>query len=184
MVSMSTATYLEFFAQAPDLPAGMSMPQDSRTRGADPGDQAFHRFGGLHAGLARWHASDGPISRLIDIRAAFPDATAARNYARAVLQEQMENMLVIKQAPLVGSECVVVGGRFPGMFRSDDGHTSFCYLFTVGPVWVKLSAADYSNSRMTLEMVHGIAQNIERRITSASPGAMPADRGPVAAKSW
>jgi len=167
MTSMSDEAYLDLFVQTSDLPAGMTMPQDSRTRGADPGD-AFRQCGGTHAGLARWASDDGPISRLIDIRAVFPDARAATDYARAVQHAQMENMPTIPDAPISGENCIVVGGRFPDPFGGA-GHTSVCYLFTVGPVWVKLFAADYRNARMDVPMVHAIAENIARRIATTLP---------------
>ncbi len=170
MASISDETYLDLFVQTSDLPAGMTMPQDSRTRGADPGDAAFRQCGGTHAGLARWASDDGPINRLIDIRAVFPDARAATDYARAVLREQVENMPAIPDAPTAGENCVVVGGQFPDLLFGRAGHTSVCYLFTVGPVWVKLFAADYGNDRMSAPMVHAIAQNIARRIAAALPG--------------
>ncbi len=168
MATMSDEMYRSLFAQTSDLPAGMTMPQDSRARGADPGDDAFRQYGGTHAGLTRWESDSGPINRLIDIRAVFPDARAATDYARAALHAQMEGMPAIPDAPTVGENCVVVGGRFPDPFGGA-GHTSVCYLFTVGPVWVKLFAADYSNTLMIVPMVHGIAQNIARRIAAALP---------------
>ena len=178
MTGVSDEAYLNLFAQASDLPTGMTMPQDSRTRGADPGDAAFRQYGGTHAGLARWHSESGPINRLIDIRATFPDAQAATNYYHAVLREQMENMPAIPDAPKVGSNCIVVGGNFPDMFGSA-GHTSVCYLFTVGPVWVKLFAADFGDARMTVPMIQAIAQNIARRIEATLP-----ESGEQKAKPW
>src|SRR5437763_1970416 len=110
MATMNDETYLSLFAQVSDLPTGMTMPQDSRTRGADPSDAAYQQYSGIKMGLARWGSDNGPINRLIDIRALFPSAEAATNYFHAALFVQMEDMLEIPDAPKAGSNCVVVGG--------------------------------------------------------------------------
>jgi len=157
--------YLQLFLEAADLPAGMTRHQDSRTRGADPGDQAFAQYGGLQSGLARWGGGAGhPIDRLIDIRWLFPAEGAATAYHQATLQTNAEGMPPLASAPSVGQTCRVFGGTVEMLGTRV---TSYLYLFTVGPAAVKLYLAEAADAQLPLELVTSIAQRIPPRITAA-----------------
>src|SRR5581483_2489439 len=127
------------FLQAVDLPSGMTMPQDDRSGGPDPGDAHFARFGGLKAGLARWHSPDGPAGRLIDIRWLFPDERAAADYHRTTLAANAEGLPAVPGAPPAGEECHVFGGLLlDPATRAMLGDRAtpmarYLYLFRVGP---------------------------------------------------
>ncbi len=105
MPEAASIDLLACFLQAADLPAGMTMPQDNRTSGPDPSDQQFARFGGLRAGLARWHSPDGPAGRLIDIRWLFPDERSAAGYHRATLAVNAEGLSEAPAAPARSAMC-------------------------------------------------------------------------------
>src|SRR5207302_832568 len=150
---------------------GMTLQQDSRTRGPDPGDIAFARFGGVGSGLARWQGlPDGAIDRLIDIRWLFPTVEAARAYHRATLAANAEGCPTVSGAPAVGTDCVVAeGGSTAGAMMqaitgTAEAFVSFFYLFTAGPVVVKLYANQAPHGELSLEAMHALAARIPPRI--------------------
>jgi hypothetical protein len=145
----------------------MTMTQDSRGRGADPGDTAFGQHGGLDSGGAVWHGPQiAPIFRLVDIRWVFPSVEAATAYHRETLWANAEHTAPVPNAPVVGTDCHVFGGLFEPL-GPGTGLTSYFYLFTVGPVVVKLYAADFDGRSLRPELLTPIAQNIVRRISAA-----------------
>ena len=164
------------FLQQTDIPYPAEFAQDSRTRGADPDDTAFVRFGGLASGLARWQGQVGaPFDRLIDIRWLFPSESAASAYHQATLTTNAEGCPFVSGAPSAGSECAVAdgGGQAAGMFAAITGRqesfASFFYLFRVGPVVVKLYANQQPGNQFTVADLHQIAARIPPRISAAFP---------------
>jgi hypothetical protein len=200
MADAAAIDLLACFLQAADLPAGMTMPQDNRASGPDPSDQHFSRFGGLKAGLARWHSPDGPAGRLIDIRWLFPNERAAADYHRTALAVNAEGLPEVPAAPPAGDECRVYGGLLlDPATRAMLGDRAtpmarYLYLFRVGPVVTKLFMADVNDKGLTAELAGEIARNAAAR-TDAALRAAGIERGrggvasaggdsPGGARSW
>lgn len=161
--------YDNLYLQDGDLPPGMTMTQDSRGRGADPGDTAFRQHGGLDSGGTVWHGPQtAPVFRLVDIRWVFPTAQAAMAYHRQTTGANSEGTAEVRGAPAVGTDCHVFGGLFEPL-GPGTGITSYFYLFTVGTVVVKLYAADFDGRSLRPDLLTPIAQKIVQRI-SASTG--------------
>lgn len=164
---------LACFLQATDLPDGMTMPQDNRGGGPDPGDTHFARFGGLQAGLARWHSPDGPAGRLIDIRWLFPDERAAADYHRTTLATNSEGLPEVAAAQPAGNECHVYGGLLlDPTTRALLGDRAtpmarYLYLFRIGPIVTKLFIADVNEKGLTPELAGEIARNAAARSEAA-----------------
>jgi hypothetical protein len=151
----------------------MQLGQDSRLRGADPGDAAFVQCGGQWSGLAAWNGPEtAPVSRLVDIRWVFPSSDAAIAYHRATLQTNSEGLPTVAGAPAVGSECHVFGGttRDP-VFGVEI--TSLMYVFRAGSVVAKLYVAEgdratQAGTRLSLELARAHAERVLKRIESAT----------------
>src|SRR5205823_13622071 len=85
--------FLALFLEAPDLPDGLTLTDDSRDQGVDSADRAFEEYGGLKSGLRVWRGRLGdPVDQLVDIRWLFPSAQAADAYHRATLLSNSEGM--------------------------------------------------------------------------------------------
>ncbi len=189
MVTGNTLDLLSTFLQAADLPAGMSMPQDDRARGPDPGDLYFGRFRGLQAGLARWHSPDGPAGRLIDIRWLFADERSASDYHRTTLSTNSEGLPEAADAPSAGDECRIFGGLYidPALRAMIGDKTTpmarYLYVFRVGPVVAKLFIADTNEAGLMPELAGGIARNAAARI-KAGLGSTGGTPDPVSRSWW
>ncbi|MFN8633020.1 MAG: hypothetical protein U0893_04130 [Chloroflexota bacterium] len=167
-----SARYDRLFLDSTDVPAGLTMTQDSRGRGPDHGDASFWKYGGIASGMAVWHGpEDAPIHRLVDVRWVFPTPEAATEYVHETMAASSEGLPLFGTDPLIGTACQVFGGS-PDVLGSGDGLTAFCYLLTVGPVVVKLYAADFDGASLRAEMLYPIAQRIVQRL-SADPVDTP-----------
>ena len=182
---MDEKTYLELFLDNNNLPNSMSRVQDSRTRGADPGDSVFVRCRGEHSGMAAWMGPNTePVWRLVDIRWVFPTEANAIEYHRTTLNINSEGQPLIPDAPKVGTDCYVFGldNAFDVMTYEISGRketiTQFYYIFRVANVVVKLyiaegeMAAQYGK-KLTVNMVKQIAEGIVPRIEAKSRGQKP-----------
>ncbi len=165
--------YLATFLAAEDFPSGFKLMQDDRVRGPDPSDTAFARLGGLLSGLARWAPDDpvhAPINRVIDIRWLFPTAAAATSYHRATLQANAEGMPLVPGAPAAGADCHAfrwdLGRQAAQLFGGYEPAYTCMYLFTVGPVVVKLFAAG-NGEHPTIAETYALAGRIPHRVAGA-----------------
>lgn len=176
---MDEKTYLELFLDKKDLPKGMSRVQDSRTRGADPGDSAFVRCRGEHSGMAAWMGPDTrPVWRLVDIRWVFPTEADAAEYHRTTLNINCEGQPLIADAPKVGTDCYVFGldNAFDPITYEISGRketiTQFYYIFRVANVVVKLFVAEGGRAaqhgqKLTVGMVKQIAERVVSGVDAA-----------------
>src|SRR5439155_14723670 len=64
-------------------------------------------------------------------------------------------------APAVGQDCQVFGGSISLASVTISG---YIYLFTVGPVGVKLYVAEGRSGQLSLDLVHRIAEKAAARI--------------------
>jgi hypothetical protein len=156
------ALYLE----ADDLPGNLTLVQDSRGQGSDPGDYAFGGCDGVHAGLRVWlgEATD-TVWRLVDIRFVFPDAERAAAYHAERLLANSEGNPSVDDAPVIGDECHVFGGTRSIGF-ADLKMTTYFYIVRVENVVVKLYVAQGVEARkpLVLEQVRRIADRIVVRV--------------------
>jgi hypothetical protein len=168
---------VDLFLQAEDFPAGMTLPQDDRTRGPDADDPAFARYQGVAAGLARWQGPSGsPLTRVIDIRWLFPSAALASGYHQETLRSNAEGLPDVVGAPTVGTAGHLYGGRLGDpMLRmisgKDEAFARYIALFTVGPVVVKLFVADLNDLGLPVPQVHALAMRAAVRIERLLPSA-------------
>jgi hypothetical protein len=161
---MSDDTYRSLYLERGDLP-GMRLTQDSRDKGADPGDKAFNELGGLKSGMVVWMGdNDAPVWRVADIRWVFPTVTAAKKYHEAQLQKNSEGENEADQWAPVGSECHVFGGT--RNFQSVR-MTHYFYIFRKGRTVVKLYVAQGPNvqgQKLTPDVVKPIADKVAARV--------------------
>jgi hypothetical protein len=141
LLGLDEQTYLALFLDESDLPE-LGKVQDSRAHGADPGDDAFPRHGGLFGGFQAWMAGYGAVVwRVVDIRWVLPTPAEASAYHRERLRANSEGLAALSGSPLVGSQCVVYGGTQPTPIDPSITMTTFFYVFRVENVVVKLFLA-------------------------------------------
>jgi hypothetical protein len=161
---MADDTYRSLYLERGDLP-GMRIAQDSRDKGADPGDSAFREHGGLKSGMVVWTGdSDAPVWRVADIRWVFPSVSAAKKYHEAQLGKNSEGEGEADRWAPVGSDCHVFGGT---RTMSNVRMTHFFYIFRKGRTVVKLYVAQgpgVQGQKLTPDMVKPIADKIASRV--------------------
>lgn len=164
MQSITDQNYLQLFLETREVPAGLQLTQDSRMRGSDPNDEIFRRCFGLRSGLIAWQAPiNSVIERIVDIRWVFPNEDMARAYHQQTLQSNSENMPYIQNAPQVGTECYVFGGRIDmGLAQI----TSYIYLFRVKTVVIKFYVAQGEGQNLPLSNIASLAQNAFVRVSN------------------
>lgn len=164
MQSLTDQNYLQLFLEVRELPTGLQLTQDSRMRGSDPNDETFRRCFGLRSGLVAWQAPIGStIERIVDIRWVFPSEDMAATYHQQTLQTNCENMPYIQNAPSVGTECYVFGGRIDmGLTQI----TSYIYLFRVKTVVVKFYVAQGEGQNLPINNITTLAQNAFNRVSA------------------
>lgn len=156
-----------------DLPSTLQMVQDERDRGPDPDDDQFNALGGLHSGFCIWLAEhDQSLWRVVDIRFVFPDDAAAALYHRKRLAQNSESMPPVPDAPLVGQECQVFGGKIRGDLGGQQFEiTNYIYVYRVGRVVVKLFAAQGMQASQPL-LPAGIVPTAERIVELIKANAL------------
>jgi hypothetical protein len=164
MQTINDQAYSQLFLEARELPPNLQLVQDSRTRGADPGDEWFRHCGGQRSGMVAWQSPVASvIERVVDIRWVFPTEEMASTYHSQTVQVNSENMPYIQNAPPVGTDCYVFGGRIDfGMAAV----TSYIYLFRVRSVVVKFYVAQGEGQSLSIETIASLAQNAFYRLSS------------------
>jgi hypothetical protein len=164
--------FLSTFLGASDL-TGLHVVQDSRLgEGIAESANGFARHGGVHSGLQVWMGDDTVIWRLVDIRWLFEDPRGAAAFHREQVRVNSEGAPPVVGAPIVGRACMVFGGANPTPVMPDMIMTAYNYVFLVGPVLVKLFAAQSFNlppSTLTPEHLAPLAARAQTLIESAFP---------------
>jgi hypothetical protein len=169
----STTRYLATFLGASDL-AGLRVVQDSRLgEGLSEPPEGFVRRGGVQSGMRVWMGDDTVIWRLVDIRWLFEDPREAAAFHREQVDVNSEGAPPVVGAPIIGKACMVFGGANPTPFMPDMIMTAYSYVFLVGPVLVKLFAAQSFTmppSTLTPEHLAPLAARAHALIEGAFPG--------------
>ncbi|MEU6098614.1 hypothetical protein [Streptomyces sp. NPDC047079] len=164
--------FLSTFLRAADL-TGLRVVQDSRLgEGLTEQTDDFARHGGVRFGMQVWMGDDTVIWRLVDIRWLFKDPRGAAAFHREQVRVNSEGAPPVVGAPIVGKACMVFGGASPTPFAPDMIMTAYNYVFLVGPVLVKLFAAqsfDLPPSILTPEHLAPLAARAQVLIEGAFP---------------
>jgi hypothetical protein len=187
MQSLTDQSYAQLFLEPRELPAGLQPVQDSRMRGADPNDETFRRCFGLRSGLLAWQAPiNSAIERIVDIRWVFASEDMAMAYHQQTLQINCENMPYLQNAPPIGTECYVFGGRVDmGLAQI----TSYIYLFRVKTVIIKFYVAQGEGQNLSINNIAALAQNVFNRVSAVlaslaqPPNPMPPNPNPYSTPS-
>jgi hypothetical protein len=168
------AQYASLYLGEADLPASLSLSQDSRAQGPDAGDFWFTLHAGIHCGFQVWQGDIADtVWRVVDIRYVFPDEQAAAIYLETRRQALCENSPILEEAATVGGSGTVSGGPMAYPVGGAEAElTVYYYVFRVGSVVAKLFAAQGQETAEPLvpEAIKPLAERVADRIEAASIG--------------
>lgn len=164
---LTRRSHLALFLTRSDLPR-MRRVQDTRMKGPSPSDRQFARQQGVSTGFAVWMGRrNARLWRVVDVRWVFPSPKLARRYLRRSLRRNSERMRPVDDAPEVGADSRLFGGRQRS--RLGLALTHYIYLFRVGNVVVKLYGAQGMRGRgLNPTVMARLGRRVVRRILASA----------------
>jgi hypothetical protein len=168
------ARYASLYLDEDDLPASLSLEQDSRAQGPAANDFWFTLHAGVHSGFQVWVGDMADtVWRVVDIRHVFPDEEAAATYLEARRNALREDSPILEEAETVGASGTVSGGAMAySVGEAEAELTAYYYVFRVGSVVAKFFAAQGPKAAEPLvpEAVKPLAERVAERIEAAGVG--------------